>query len=49
MIRTLAEPEKRGQPKLIAEPDVAALAANYVPGKKTRHSKRLADALARTS
>jgi len=46
LIRTVSEPEKRGQPKLIAEPDVAMLAATYEPGKKTRRAKRLAGALA---
>jgi len=49
LIRTVSEPEKRGQPKLIAEPDVERLASSYVPGATPRLMKRLAEALAHAS
>jgi hypothetical protein len=32
-VRVVRNPEKRGQAKLVAEADVAALAARYSPGR----------------
>lgn len=49
LVRVVSNPERRGQPKLIAEPDVARLAAAYVPGATPRLRKRLAEALAHAS
>lgn len=49
MVRIVARPKLRGQPMLIAEPDVAALAETYERGRGHWNTRNVADAVARSA